>query len=122
MIRSPLLHELLALSLLGAGVVWGASVIYSQEGRTATADAASQEVSPAPAVPPAPAMVISNIRLDGDDPIQRRIFADYGAVFVTQNGAVPPPKVIFGDDKEVDAWQSSVPTRRERLGRYEVEL
>jgi hypothetical protein len=67
-------------------------------------------------------MVISNIRLDGDDPIQRRIFADYGAVFVTQNGAVPPPKVIFGDDKEVETWQSSVPTRRERLGHYEVEL
>src|SRR5262245_56690585 len=97
MIRSPLLHELLALSLLGAGVVWGATVIYSQEGRTTTAAAASQDVSAAPAAP-APAMVISSINLNRDDPIQRRIFADYGAVFVTQNGAVAPPKVIFGDD------------------------
>jgi len=96
-------------------------VIYSQQGHGDTAAAASQDTSVAP-VPPAPTMVLTKIDVDRNDPVQQRILADYGAVFVTQNGAVPPPKVIFTSADEVTSWQSSVPTRRERLGRYEVEL
>jgi hypothetical protein len=59
--------------------------------------------------------------LDRDDPFEMRIFADYGAIFASR-GAVPPPAIVFESEREVDAWQSSLETRRERFGDYEIEL
>jgi hypothetical protein len=119
MIRSTVFHELLAVLLLGACLVGGMTSTYPEEDR-GTAAAAPQGAAGATPSPPPPTMLASFI--EDDDPVRRRIFADYGAVFVAGNGAVPPPAVVFASAREVDEWQAGVPVRRERLGRFEVEL
>lgn len=67
-------------------------------------------------------MTESSVDMDANDPVQVRIYSDYGAVFVARNGAVPPPKVVFESAEEVDAWQSAIPTARETFGKFEIEL
>lgn len=62
----------------------------------------------------------SNIAIDRNDPVQMRILADYGSVFVT--AAVPPPTVVFSGDEQVRLWQSSVEVSRESLGGTTIEL
>src|SRR5205085_1691667 len=53
-------------------------------------------------------------------PVERRLFAEYGALFVTT--AVPPPTIIFADSAEVEAFQSGLQAGRARLGGHEVAL
>jgi hypothetical protein len=53
-------------------------------------------------------------------PVERRLFAEYGALFVTT--AVPPPTVIFADAAEVEAFQARLPRSRARMGDYEIAL
>ena len=53
-------------------------------------------------------------------PVAKRLFAEYGAAFLTK--ATPPPTVIFADSEAVEAFQSSVETRCAPLGPYEIEL
>jgi hypothetical protein len=53
-------------------------------------------------------------------PVERRLFAEYGALFVTT--ATPPPTIIFADAAQVDAFQSQLMTSRERIGDYEMTL
>ena len=53
-------------------------------------------------------------------PVERRLFAEYGAVFVTT--AVPPPTIIFADAAEVESFQSRLSVSRARLGDYEITL
>jgi hypothetical protein len=74
--------------------------------------------------PPDPKLLamLNNVRVDMNDPVQARVLADYGAMFVARGGAVPPPTVLFSNDDETDAWQAGVPTKREKLGAYTVEL
>src|SRR5713101_2761346 len=45
---------------------------------------------------------------DKTDEVRIRVLADYGAVFVTRGGSVPPPVVVFLDDAAVDEWQKNV--------------
>lgn len=52
--------------------------------------------------------------------LERRLFAEYGAIFVTR--AVPPPKLIFESEDEVARFQASLDVSRARLGQYEIEL
>jgi hypothetical protein len=66
--------------------------------------------------------MLNKVKVDIADPVQARVLADYGAMFVARGGAVPPPTVVFSSDDETDSWQASVPTKRERLGQYTVEL
>lgn len=122
-LRAPIVHEILALFLLGAAVIWGASVIYSQDTirdgepvPTLTGDGTP------PPTAPRPNMLASIIDVDQKDPVQRRILADYGSMFVARNGAVPPPSLVFASAKEVDEWQAQVPMRRERMARFDIEL
>lgn len=117
MIRSPLLHELLAVTVVFVAIGGGLTVALSPKERSAASAATPQT----PTAPP-PSLVVANVKYDRTDPVQRRIYADYGAVFVARNGAVPPPSVVFSTFDEVAAWQAGVPTRRVRLGTYEVEL
>lgn len=65
-------------------------------------------------------MISDKIAFDRSDPVQARVLADYGAVFVTK--ATPPPAVLFSNGREVASWQESVPVRGERLGRATIEL
>lgn len=53
-------------------------------------------------------------------PVERRLFAEYGAVFATT--AIPPPVIIFADAAQVEAFQASLPTSRAFFGDYEIEL
>ncbi|MFL6213423.1 MAG: hypothetical protein ACJ74J_05950 [Blastocatellia bacterium] len=53
-------------------------------------------------------------------PVERRLFAEYGAFFVTT--AAPPPTIIFADAAEVEAFQAQLAVSRARLGDYEVAL
>jgi hypothetical protein len=53
-------------------------------------------------------------------PVEARLFAEYGAIFVTT--ATPPPKIIFENSSEVEAFQSSLSIKRARIGDYEIAL
>lgn len=54
--------------------------------------------------------------------IEKKLFAEYGAIFAAAGGAVAPDTVIFKDEAEVEKWQASVATARENVGGFEVEL
>lgn len=57
----------------------------------------------------------------GDD-AGRKLLEEYGAVFVARGGAVPPKTVIFKDEAEVTAFQSSLQTSRESIDGFDIEL
>jgi len=53
-------------------------------------------------------------------PVEERLFAEYGAIFITT--AIPPPKIMFNDAREVDAFQAVLAVDRAVLGDHEIEL
>src|SRR5205809_122729 len=53
-------------------------------------------------------------------PVEKRLFAEYGAIFVTT--AVPPPGIIFADSIEVHEFQASLTVSRASFGEHEIEL
>jgi len=54
------------------------------------------------------------------DDVGRRMMKEYGAMFVSR--ATPPKTVVFKDDGEVAAFQSSVQSSRETFGNVSIEL
>jgi hypothetical protein len=52
--------------------------------------------------------------------VEKRLFAEYGAVFTTT--ATPPPTIIFESPAQVNAFQSSLSLRKAVFGSYEVQL
>lgn len=50
------------------------------------------------------------------------LLREYGAVFVAQNGVVPPKKVFFESEAEVEAFQKSVDIESEKIGGIKIEL
>ena len=53
-------------------------------------------------------------------PVESRLFAEYGAVFVTT--AVPPPTILFRDSQQVELFQAALSVGGLKFGDYEVEL
>lgn len=53
-------------------------------------------------------------------PVETRLFAEYGAIFITT--AIPPPKIIFDDPRDVTEFQALLPVDRAFFGDYEIEL
>jgi hypothetical protein len=53
-------------------------------------------------------------------PIERRLFAEYGAVFATT--AIPPPVILFADAAQVEAFQASLSISSAFFGDYEIGL
>jgi hypothetical protein len=53
-------------------------------------------------------------------PVEKRLFAEYGAIFVTR--ATPPSTIIFADAAQVESFQAGLSTGKAKLGEYEVEL
>jgi len=53
-------------------------------------------------------------------PLEKRLFAEYGAVFATT--ATPPPTVIFRDAAGVEAFQSSLGVQSANFGEHEITL
>jgi hypothetical protein len=52
--------------------------------------------------------------------VDLRLFSEYGAVFATR--ATPPPRLVFSNAAEVEAFQSSLLKMRAQIGDYSVEL
>ena len=52
--------------------------------------------------------------------VEKRLFAEYGAVFAT--AGTPPPAIIFEDTEQVEAFQSSLSLGRAVFGDHEIEL
>ncbi|HMQ05481.1 MAG TPA: hypothetical protein PKD26_16305 [Pyrinomonadaceae bacterium] len=56
------------------------------------------------------------------DVVARRVFKDYGAMFIASKDVEYPKKCVFADDKEVADFQASVSISREKVGGREIEL
>lgn len=54
--------------------------------------------------------------------IEKKLFAEYGALFVAAGGAIVPDAVIFKDENEVGKWHRSVETAIENIGGFTMEL
>jgi hypothetical protein len=52
--------------------------------------------------------------------VEKRLFAEYGAVFVTL--ATAPPTILFANAAEVEAFQATLPINRTTIGDYQIEL
>jgi hypothetical protein len=59
---------------------------------------------------------------DTADAVKMRVLREYGAAMLATNGAVPPNKIIFRNNAEVDGFQRSVSTKETMIGGYPVEL
>ena len=57
-----------------------------------------------------------------DDATGKRILSEYGAVYVAQGGATPPPTVMFASESECASWQSGLSTSRANIGGKSLEL
>ncbi|MEQ1603730.1 MAG: hypothetical protein ABL999_02580 [Pyrinomonadaceae bacterium] len=56
------------------------------------------------------------------DDAGRLLLREYGAVFLARNGAMPPKKVVFRDEADVSAYQSTLQRSSESIGGLNVEL
>jgi hypothetical protein len=53
-------------------------------------------------------------------PVEKRLFAEYGAVLVTR--AIAPSTIIFANAAEVEAFQATLSISKATIGDYEMEL
>jgi hypothetical protein len=53
-------------------------------------------------------------------PVDKRLFAEYGALFVTK--ATPPSTILFANPAQVEAFQSSLQISKAQIGEYQIEL
>jgi len=58
----------------------------------------------------------------GEDLAHRRLFREYGAVFVARGGVLPPEKVVFENEVDVAEFQSRMNIRRAEIGGLQLEL
>ncbi len=56
------------------------------------------------------------------DDVGTKLLREYGAVFLARGGVTPPKKVVFRNESEVAAFQSTLKTRREMIGSFSMEL
>ncbi len=56
------------------------------------------------------------------DDAGRLLLKEYGAVFMARGGVTPPKTVVFKDQAEVTAFQSSLKTSSELIGGFNLEL
>ncbi len=53
-------------------------------------------------------------------PVDKRLFAEYGAIFATK--ATPPSTIIFANAAQVEAFQAHLKITKAKIGEYEMEL
>jgi hypothetical protein len=96
-----------------------------------TADSNSAAAEPQPSnttmqiETPAAGDFLSNLPKGFEQPSDdagRLLLREYGAVFLTRGGAIPPKKVVFKDEADVQAFQSSLQRSVESIGGIRVEL
>ncbi len=56
------------------------------------------------------------------DDVGRKLFKEYGSVFVAKGGVTPPNTVVFKDDSEVSKFQSGAASSRETVSGVSIEL
>jgi hypothetical protein len=56
------------------------------------------------------------------DPVAARLLPDYGSVFVARGRAVPPDRIIFRNEDEVEKFQRSVEIGVVAFGEIKIEL
>lgn len=54
--------------------------------------------------------------------VARRVFKDYGAMFISSREVRFPEKCVFSNEEEVSAFQSSVRTKSATIGNRSIEL
>ena len=55
-------------------------------------------------------------------PVGRRLLVEYGSVFVARGGAIPPDRIIYQDQSDVNAFQQSVTIGSVRFDELTIEL
>lgn len=70
---------------------------------------------------------IGNLQLQQICPVDKdaaakRIFSEYGAIFITENGNIFPNKCIFENDQEVEEFQRRLPIKGFNFGGVNIEL
>jgi hypothetical protein len=58
--------------------------------------------------------------LSASTSLEKRFFAEYGAIFATT--ATPPPAIVFTHASQVETFQSALSVARAFFGEYEMEL
>ena len=58
--------------------------------------------------------------VDESNPVENRLFTEYGAVFLTK--ALPPPKVMFTSENEVLGFQTKAGAAQVKIGGIALEL
>lgn len=66
------------------------------------------------------AISLADLASSLSSPVEKRLFAEYGAVFATT--ATPPPVIIFDDATQVEAFQSSLSLGRGVFGDHQIQL
>jgi hypothetical protein len=56
------------------------------------------------------------------DEVGKRLLKEYGAMFIARGGATPPKTIIFKDESETAAFQSSVSSASESIGGIQLQL
>ncbi len=56
------------------------------------------------------------------DDVGRKLFKEYGSVFVAKGGVTPPNTVVFKDESEVAKFQSGTASSRETVSGVSIEL
>ena len=59
--------------------------------------------------------------MHADGPVERRLLAEYGAMFVAR-GVIVSPKIVFRDEDDVVEFQSGLSTSAETIGGSKMEL
>jgi hypothetical protein len=59
---------------------------------------------------------------DSTNAVEKRILEEYGALFAARGSVIVPPQIIFKNESEVSAFQTSVSVTRENIGGFELEL
>lgn len=64
--------------------------------------------------------ILSDLATTLVSPLEKRLFAEYGAIFATT--ATPPPVIIFRDASQVEEFQSSLSLGWGAFGQHEIGL
>ncbi len=70
-------------------------------------------------------LFLDNLPKDFEQPTDdagRLLLREYGAVFLARNGATPPNKVVFKDEADVTAFQSTLKRSSDSVGGITVDL
>ena len=59
---------------------------------------------------------------EAEDPVAARLLPDYGSIFVAGGGAVPPDRIVFRNQNEVQEFQRSVEIGTVNFGEIKIEL